>query len=468
MKQLLLVSLFISLFLASSKDAFGQTGVYPWPDSLKFSNLGGSLSVTVYANNSSGPTSWTVDSGWPSWIQIISPPSGGDSALCTITVAPNGTDSSRSYTLGFHTSDNQYSGSLSVTQLAPRSFPYLVIELPSEAYSSDSIALSATSNSEGTITFSIISGPDFIDGNNVLTFNDSGKEVTVRATVSSTDVYYSTTSNKKINVRAINPATGTGWVNGYFIGPYVDLSSAQLHRANLVGANFTGSNLSSADLSFSHMTDTNLTDASLHGTNLTNAALYFAMFAGAYLQDADLTDATLFGATSGGITGTPVALPVDWILTNGYLFGPNADLSGVNLSAANLSGYNLSGADLSGANLNTADLSATNLSGANMNNVDLVNAILDNVQSGGVTGTPTALPVDWILTNGYLFGPNADLSGANLSAANLSGYNLSGANLSGANLNTADLSATNLSGANMTIADLSYANLKWANLQKNY
>ena len=76
-------------------------------------------------------------------------------------------------------------------------------------------------------------------------------------------------------------------------------------------------------------------------------------------------------------------LPADWKFTNGYLVGPHA----------NLMGANLAGADLAGA-----DLTAVNLA---------------EVQSGGITGTPQALPQDWQLIDGFLFGPSADLTGAN-------------------------------------------------------
>ena len=118
-----------------------------------------------------------------------------------------------------------------------------------------------------------------------------------------------------------------------------------------------------------------------------------------YLSDVDLTD-----VSSGNISGTPSFLPSPWILTQGHLIGP----------FANLNNSNLSGADLSGADLSNAELSGT--------------------ISGNITGTPIALPTDWKLTQGYLVGPYANLSGADLSGADLSGANLFGANLSGADL----------------------------------
>ena len=107
---------------------------------------------------------------------------------------------------------------------------------------------------------------------------------------------------------------------------------------------------------------------------------------------------------SGGILGTPTALPSEWMLSSGYLIGPGANLYEANLSGMDLSGANLSGADLSGADLTGANLSGADLTGANLRNANL-------------TGTDLS---------------GADLSGAELTGANLSGANLSGADLSGA------------------------------------
>ena len=122
-----------------------------------------------------------------------------------------------------------------------------------------------------------------------------------------------------------------------------------------------------------------------------------------------------------------------------YTIGPDANLSGANLTEANLrradlfranlngavlgavfGGANLNGArlafaDLSHANLNGANLRGANLSDANLSDANLGSATLNEVVSGGITGTPSALPVDWSLTGGYLIGPQADLTDASLS-----------------------------------------------------
>ena len=69
------------------------------------------------------------------------------------------------------------------------------------------------------------------------------------------------------------------------------------------------------------------------------------------------------------------------------------------------------------------------LTDATLSGVDLSGADLTNVKSGGITGTPSHLPTNWQLIDGYLIGP-----GANLGFANLSGVDLTGADLTGADL----------------------------------
>src|SRR5664280_426927 len=158
-----------------------------------------------------------------------------------------------------------------------------------------------------------------------------------------------------------------------------------------------------------------LTGANLNGVNLTGAIL---------------TGATLTGVSSGGIVGSPASLPVSWSITVGWLVGPGANLTGASLTSANLNGVDLSGATLTG------------------------------VQSGGVTGMPSALPAGWSIINGLIVGPGAYLGDANHL---LSGADLSGRNLTGTNFLFVDVTGTNFSGANLTNANFGQANLTNAN-----
>ena len=69
---------------------------------------------------------------------------------------------------------------------------------------------------------------------------------------------------------------------------------------------------------------------------------------------------------------------------------------------------------------------------------------MNGVHSGGIVGIPSKVPAGWVLRQGYLLGPAANLSRANLVGVNLRGLNLQSATLSHANLSRANLSSANL------------------------
>lgn len=179
-----------------------------------------------------------------------------------------------------------------------------------------------------------------------------------------------------------------------------------------------------------------LSGLDLSGTDLTGCDL-----SGVNLDGTDLTGTRLNGVRSGGVTGTPSALPAGWVLRSGWLIGPGAlvtqpvtsgDFSGVDFSlvhlwgtgfvGVDLSGANLSwshliappfviaNSDLTGANLSGLDLSTTNFSGSTLTSAiiegtDLGAADLTGVISGGLVGTPSALPPGWSIEDGVLVGP---------------------------------------------------------------
>ncbi len=256
----------------------------------------------------------------------------------------------------------------------------------------------------------------------------------------------------------------SGWslVDGYLIGPSADLTGAALTGAALSGVDLTGANLTNATLNSANLNDATLTGATLTSASLSKAILTGATLTSATLTDANLTDADLTGATltmaaltganlfnatltgatltgatftkaslndvsSGDLIGTPSALPAHWTIVGGYLLGPGADLTDAVLIKADLNG------------------------------VDLKGAILTGVISGGITGTPLALPSGWSLVDGYLIGPGANLTKAALSGAALTGANLTGANLAGAILTGANLTGANLTKANLTGAVMTHA-----------
>jgi uncharacterized protein YjbI with pentapeptide repeats len=219
-------------------------------------------------------------------------------------------------------------------------------------------------------------------------------------------------------------------VNGFLLGPTANAAGVNAAGANFDfytwnGIDLTNANFSNTSLRYTQLTnatlaginlsgaggfDTHFESSNLTGANLTGAGLYNSFFQGANLTNATLTNAslqqvfmdtntTVTGVISGGITGFPTSLPAGWSVVNGYLIAP-----GVNLTAADLTTANLTNLNLTGANLTNATLTGANLSGT-----DLTNATLTGVTSGGIIGTPAALPTGWTLVDGYLLGPGIHL-----------------------------------------------------------
>jgi uncharacterized protein YjbI with pentapeptide repeats len=146
----------------------------------------------------------------------------------------------------------------------------------------------------------------------------------------------------------------------------LDLSGANLRKANLHQANLSGDGISKAilnraDLSGADLSRAGLSGAYLSRANLTKANLLRAELVEADLRGANLTEANLLRAN------------LRWADLSG------ADLSGANLLRANLSGADLSGANLKGANLEEVLFLRTNLEGASLEKANLCGADLQGV-----------------------------------------------------------------------------------------
>lgn len=213
-------------------------------------------------------------------------------------------------------------------------------------------------------------------------------------------------------------------INGFIVGPYLNLANANLSKQNLNDMNLIGTNMTGADLSGS--TFDNVSSGDIKGIpNLsTNAKLIngYLIASGSLVSHSDLsggdlsgvdlnetllTNTNFYNVRSRNITGDPILSP-SYDVRNGYLLGPYVDMSGVDLSGVDINGLSLYGANLSGT--------------------DLRYARLQNVSSGDLRGIPILDP-KYKLLNGYIVGPNVDLSGANLSDVDLSGMDLTNTNL---------------------------------------
>ncbi len=337
----------------------------------------------------------------------------------------------------------------------------------------------------------ILTGAD-LTGADLTGADLTGADLT-RAVLTGADLTESDLNRIKSGKIKGNPILPSGYVliNGFIIGPNVNLVIDDLTNANLTDAVLTGANLTRTVL-----TGANLTNAYLQYANLTRAFLTGADLTGAHLTNADLTDADLTGANlyriiSGKIKGNPI-LPSRYVLINGFIIGPNVNLAGDDLTnanltsavltGANLTGAVLTGADLTGADLTSAVLTGAVLTGADLTGADLTESDLNRIKSGKIKGNPI-LPSGYVLINGFIIGPNVNLviddltnanltdavlTGANLTRTVLTGANLTNANLTRAFLTRAFLTGAVLTGAVLTGAVLTGADLTGANLTNAY
>jgi uncharacterized protein YjbI with pentapeptide repeats len=257
----------------------------------------------------------------------------------------------------------------------------------------------------------------------------------------------------------VNNPSGTG---GYIIGPGVNISGASLSNVNLTNYDFRGVDITGVDLSGCILTNIKsgqtigppatlppsyvfITDNSfgpfivgpnvdLSGSNLTNCR-----FTGLNISGASFTNAILINVKSGGMTGPPSALPSTYRFvydgpngdsTAGYFIGPGVDLSGARLRNLNVPVDAVSGSSTV-YNLDNAYLSNANITNANFNGTSM-----RNIRTGGMTGTPQALPINFSLvvsaSGGYFIGPESNLQNANLNSVVLTGMNISMADMAGA------------------------------------
>ena len=233
------------------------------------------------------------------------------------------------------------------------------------------------------------------------------------------------------------PVTPNTTPNCNYVGPHANLQNCSLVGRNLSGVDLTGANLSGA----------NLTYATLTGANLSGSIL---------------TGAVINSITSGGITGTPAALPPGFGVVHGYLIGPGNGVTGVSFAGVTFGAVDLTGAAMYGDDFTGAKLGAvTSFSGTNLTydvfknasfaGINLTGAIIQSITSGGITGAPAALPTGWGVEGGYLIGPGNGVTGVSFAGVTFGAVDLTGAAMYGDDFTGAKLGAvTSFSGTNLT------------------
>ena len=257
----------------------------------------------------------------------------------------------------------------------------------------------------------------------------------------------------------------------------VNLSGASLgtglYDASFINVNFSGARFSGdyglgGDLRLAEFINCNFSNANISNIDLGNAAVFSNNISGDLVHN--WTNPNI---GFGGGMGT--SLPNDYQIFNGYLIGPNANLSNADLSGINFyqvvdeTGFSLDGpeyVDLN-PNFNNVNMNYANLSSADIRDVDLslVKSFVGVKGSAVSHNVNTLLPVGYTIINDNIVGPDVDLSNADLSNIDLSGLDLSAVNFTGADLTGANLTGCNVTNANFTNAKL--VNVQMENIQMN-
>lgn len=285
--------------------------------------------------------------------------------------------------------------------------------------------------------------------------------------------------------------------NGTAIG--ADFTDLTIHKTlQADDTDFTDAIFVRADLIASGWVDPTW----FNGSDLTNADFTDAVFGGKQFTLVQSTlDGTVFTGADflrlfgWGNTGTPIDVPGSHVYEGTLLYRPdvydqywNVDVSGLDLSGVEIEGqwHNLTaiGTDFTGASLDeirSGDVTGADFTDArvgyirdtDVTNADFTGADLRDLVSGGLTGTPLALPPGWMLDSGHIIGPwgdldtlgPLDLSSRNLSGANFTGTQLrTGIDFTSSNLTFADLRDTQAIAADFTNANLVGATIDGANL----
>jgi len=309
---------------------------------------------------------------------------------------------------------------------------------------------------------------------------------------------------------------GVKLLRGYLIGPRQNLSSLDLHDLDFNGVDLGGSLLSETNLEGAALKDARLAGVVLlsvggipsslpegwvsrNTRNSSDSPVNVLVGPNAYLigtrlDGMDLSVADLTGVRTYSLTGTPAALPIGWVVRDGHLVGPGANLLSARFT--DLAGLDLTGASLKNADLTRASLDGTNLTGVVLDGANLTGAQLSGVVGGAdlispagpilVIGRPSSIPSSWTLfcssrscliflganarmdlqalrdvafqmqgktpgAAGFDIGAfkevlsvifvvlrNRDMTNSNLESASLEGADLSGSNLSASNLSGVD------------------------------
>ncbi|GAC1417559.1 MAG: hypothetical protein NVSMB62_08390 [Acidobacteriaceae bacterium] len=184
--------------------------------SFTASNAASNLSFGPIANQTFGATPFAVTASSNSPGAITYSILSGPATLSGTVVSLTGTgtvtlQASQAAATGFAAATASTSFNVSAV------IPTLTFQsIATQAFGAAPFAVSASSNSTGAITYSVVSGPAIIAGN-VLTINGAGT-VVVQANQAATTGYASASANTSFNITAVTPTVSLGTIPGQTFG----------------------------------------------------------------------------------------------------------------------------------------------------------------------------------------------------------------------------------------------------------
>ena len=257
-------------------------------------------------------------------------------------------------------------------------------------------------------------------------------------------------------------------INGYIIGPSINLMGANLSNATISNLNLTGLNMDDTNLENSTICETILSNCTFNNSVLSNTTLVNNIIDDTDFSNSKFTNLRTFNLT---FTNSP-KLPPNYVMNKDCIFGPSVNLSGFNLSNLKFSDVNLNGSNFSECNLSdtifniSSNSSINNLSNVNFTNSNLTNCVCSNVNLSNAIFNSTilkntsfknitsyssiVLPIDYKIINSKMFGPELNLLNIDLTNIDLTNTNLKNANLSEATFKNTVITGCNLSNTNLT------------------
>jgi|GEM_PF-7085719 len=411
------------------------------------SSYSGSNSVSSAGCTDGGTVSFSL-SNIPNWgaytATVTATSTGGKSTVSTVTFVTNGV-------LGTPKMVTSYSAAtqkLSITVTAPVANTNTRLQL------SDGQGNTCSSASSTTLSclFSNVSASAGLGEilNKTLTLSFSNPD---------TDVFDSTVAYPLVLNRISCPA-GT-----CIVGTYYNMNRAVLSNANLSNIDLTGATLTNITFAGANLTNTTFAKTLIQNASFANATAGSGVndFTGAFLSTVNFTGATLYpvwtSVNTKGLTGFNAnSMHTSGVVYNGILVAAGMTISNANLSGFNAncvaSGINLVNTQFIGNNLTSANFQGCDLTSAyfdknTLTDANFSSAILHRVSSLANIGTPSAMPSNFAVRYGFIFGPRVTIQGKDLSNADLSNLNLTGVSF----INT-DLSGANFTNSTLTSATI--------------